>query len=167
MHTSLSMAGSKSLMTPTIPILCTPYDIFHIQLKAKYLSVTLTQALSLYPTSIFLNICTSAIDRIDEVDYDGCDTESTGRMRNPKTIMRWYRTFCDNNHLFPNPAISRLGRKSTLPLLFHNHPDLYLPFMTYAKTNLQTLSAETLHDYLFTTALPEIVSKLNKMDTIE
>jgi hypothetical protein len=85
--------------------LCTHYDIFHIQLKAKYLSVTLTQALSFYQTSTFLNICTSAIDRIDEVDYDSCDTESTGRIRNPKTIMQWYRTFCDNNHFFPNPAI--------------------------------------------------------------
>ncbi len=68
--------------------LCTPHDVFNIRLKSKYLSVALTKALSKYKLSTFLNICKSAIDVIDEVDYDGCDTRGNGRIKNPQTIMQ-------------------------------------------------------------------------------
>jgi hypothetical protein len=96
-----------------------------------------------------LNICKSAIDVIDEVDYDGCDAGGNGRIKNPQTIMQWYCLFHDNNAQFPNPGVARLRQKTSLPLLFHNNPDLYTSFMT-------------LNDYLFTIALPEAVSRINK-----
>jgi hypothetical protein len=50
-----------------------------------------------------------------------------------------------------------------LPPIFHNNPDLYSSFLTYAKSNLSTLSGEMLHEYLHTVALPETVKKIKNV----
>jgi hypothetical protein len=51
---------------------CTPFEIFSIQLKAKYLAITLSVALDLYTSNRnFLDICTIAIKRVNELDGGG------------------------------------------------------------------------------------------------
>jgi hypothetical protein len=45
--------------------ICTPYEIFCLQKKVKYLSIPLIHALKLYETTTnFLGICTAAINTV-------------------------------------------------------------------------------------------------------
>jgi hypothetical protein len=100
--------------------LCSPYNIFSIQVKCKYLSAALAKALTHYDTPLTFNeICASAVEKVNEFDFDGivdvdvCDDAGSNanspnhsafmKITNPKTVMTWLCTFhCDNN--FPNPA---------------------------------------------------------------
>jgi hypothetical protein len=159
--------------------LCSSYDIFSIQVKCKYLAATLSKALIHYDTTLTFNeICASAIDKVNEFDFDGIvdedvcdDTDSTAnspnhsafmKITNPKTVMTWLRTFrCDNN--FPNPARVRSDRwDKGLPRIFNNNPELYFNLMKYLRSNLSTLSGAMVHEYLFEIALPETVERIRK-----
>jgi hypothetical protein len=148
---------------------CTPYEIFCLQKKAKYLSITLIHALKLYEnTTNFLDICTAAINTVEEMDYDGyevlsdctdeCDMQL--KIKNPRTIMHWlhtYRCKC----WFPNPASAHVRYwKNKLPTIFSNIPDLYNSFKEYTCTNLNKLFGELLLDYMYKTALPEVVQEI-------
>jgi hypothetical protein len=150
----LSADGWRDIVDDTdVGNLCSQFDVFVIRLKAKYLAVTLTHALSHYEHTVnFLDICTAAIRKIDDIDFDGSDEDDSSviRIRSPQTVMKWLREFRCNN-CFPNPALFRNCNKDVkLPPIFHNNPDLYSSFLTYAKSNLSTLSGEMLHEYLHT-----------------
>jgi hypothetical protein len=145
---------------------CTPFDIFVIRMKSRYLSTALTCALGCYHcTDSFLDICSAAIDKINELDYDGCSLEEYRdskytRISNPRTVMQWLRLFRDNNGSFPNPSEHHCNLKRKLPTLLLDNPDLHASLLQYANSNLSSLSGEMLHDYLFTTALPAIAKKI-------
>jgi hypothetical protein len=146
---------------------CTQHDIFSIRKKARYLSLTLSYALKDYLTTPrFIDICASAIASINNTDFDNCDglLDFEGKERlqivNPKTIMQWLRVFRGNN-TFPNPGTARSHHwRSRLPPLFSNNSDLHQAFMTHAKCNLNSLTTEMLHQYLFSTALPQVVTRI-------
>jgi hypothetical protein len=150
---------------------CTPYEIFCLQKKAKYLAITLMHALKLYETTTnFLDICTAAINTVEEMDYDGyevlsdCEDECDVQMKikNPKTIMHWLRTY-RRKCCFPNPASARVKYwKNKLPPIFSNNPDLYNSFKDYARANLNKLSGELLLEYMYQTALPEVVQEIRR-----
>jgi hypothetical protein len=121
--------------------LCTAYDIFILQTKCKYLAITLTHALSHYASTVnFLDICTHAIDKVNEFDFDGAeDEEFFFKVKSPRTVMAWLRSFRKNNH-FPNPARNRQQRyQKGVPRIFHDNPDLYLSFMTYARSSRKSV----------------------------
>jgi hypothetical protein len=161
----LSVDGWKNIVNDgDTANLCSAFDIFVIRLKARYLSTTLTQALSDYEdTKNFIEICAKAIQKIDNIDFDGNlingDDETKGIIciTSPRTVMQRLRDFRSDS-CFPNPA-QRRRRTRNLPPIFLHNPDLYESFMLHVKLNLSTLSAEMLHDYLMTIALPETVKK--------
>jgi hypothetical protein len=76
--------------------LCTSFDIFVIRLKARYLSVTLTQVLIDYEdTANFLDICATAIQKIDDINFDGTTSDNVNddkgiiRISSPRILMQW------------------------------------------------------------------------------
>jgi hypothetical protein len=145
---------------------CTSYEIFWLRLKARYLAVALTEALGNYSNGqTFYQSCVSAITKIDEIDFDGSCTngpDSNMRVGNPSTIMRWFRSFRPNC-CFPNPSIKRTHRyDEKIPLVLQNNPDLYEAFMSHARSNLECLSAEMMHHYLFSTAIPVVLLRIQK-----
>jgi hypothetical protein len=152
--------------------ICSPYDVFVLRLKARYLAVTLKVALTKYETTTdFLDICSIAIDKINKIDYEEQDLVSDDdeddnftpmKITNPRTIMEWLRIFRQSSS-FPNPSVVRQGHwKNKLPKFFENNPDLYQSFLAYARSHLSTLNGEMLHDYLVRTAIPSILAKIQK-----
>jgi hypothetical protein len=148
--------------------LCTSNDIYMLRLKSKYLAMTLRLALQYYEhTDNFLTIIEKAISKIDAFEYDDdADTtpqcKSHSRISRSKTIMEWLLIFRRSNS-FPNPSRSRTQSwKSRLPFIFENNPDLHEAFLTYAKSNLNILSGQMLHSYLFDTAIPSVISKIKE-----
>jgi hypothetical protein len=147
---------------------CTPFEIFSVQLKAKYLSVTLSVALELYASTInFLDICSIAIDKVNDLDGggDGGDLDTEKKIKkvtNARTVMQWlhdYRREC----CFVNPSASRARFwKDKKPTIFSNNSDLYDAFMAYTNDNLSTLSGEMMRSYLFDIALPELANKIRQ-----
>ena len=165
---------------------CTPYERFVVQQKAKYLYVLMEQALEFYEDLTWKDICTNTLRIIDESNagYAGttttytCDddeneeheqdqdeyvnkkTEKEFAIKDPLTLMSWFRSFRCNSS-FPNPASSRMGRKK-IPLLFQNNPDIHEAFSNYVRQNLDTLSANSIHLFLFEKAFPEVIKKMNE-----
>jgi hypothetical protein len=147
---------------------CTPFEIFSIQLKAKYLAVTLSVALEKYASTVnFLDICDIAIKKVNELDGgdDGANLDNEKKIQkvtDARTIMQWLRNY-RRKSCFPNPSRERVNFwKCRKPVIFSNNPDLYCAFMAYANDNLSTLSGEMMHTYLFQTALPELANKIRR-----
>ncbi len=146
--------------------------MYNLRTKAKYLAVLLNCALSHYANTVsFMDICNLAIKKIDDLDFDGCvsieelvsndsNKVNATRIRHPRTLMRWLQTFrCSNN--FPNPYHLRKNHwRCKLPSIFRNNPELHQSFLEYARSNLDTLSGEMLHTYMFNTALPALAQKI-------
>jgi hypothetical protein len=107
----LSVDGWKNIVNDgDTANLCSAFDIFVIWLKARYLSITLTQALSDYEdTKNFIDICAKAIQKNDDIDFDGNlingDDETKGIIciTSPRTVMQWLHNFRSDS-CFPNPA---------------------------------------------------------------
>jgi hypothetical protein len=95
--TYLSADGCKAIIdNEDIENLCTSFDIFVIQLKARYLSVTLTQVLiDNEDTANFLDICATAIQKIDDIDFDGTTSDNVNDdkgiiwISSPRRLMQW------------------------------------------------------------------------------
>jgi hypothetical protein len=144
--------------------LCTPQDIFVLQVKAKYLAKTLSCALTLYPTTAnFLDIYLAGIQIVNEFDYDEIvnDTPSF-KITDPKTVLAWLCVF-HTNSTFKNPGFAHSKRfEPGLPMIFHENPDHFMSFMTYAQTYLETLSGEMLHEYLFSVTIPKTAKTIEE-----
>jgi hypothetical protein len=147
--------------------ICSSYDIFCIKSKAKYLALTLTLALTHYPTTHdFLDICKLAIDKIDDIDHSGDvvgeKRQSNLQIKSPRTIMQWLRDFRRDSY-FPNPASNRVQYwNNKIPAIFSNNPDLHKSFVQHAKCNLSTLSGHMMLDFLLSKALPAVVANIQK-----
>jgi hypothetical protein len=163
----MSPNGWKSIISDTeADDLCTPHDVFNLRLKARYLAATLSHALVLYEsTADFLDICKRGIQTINETDgyvHDENNDEKIIQIHNPRTIMEWLRIFRRTSS-FPNPAVVRQCHwKNKLPAIFQNNPDLHQSLVSYARANLATLSGELIHQYLFNTAIPGIVTRVQR-----
>jgi hypothetical protein len=89
--------------------LCTPHDVFVIQLKCKCLVATLIHALTHYTSTVnFIDICKFAIEKVNNNDFNGfaddmdhdtvCsegETDKDGKMMkitNADTVMCWLCT---------------------------------------------------------------------------
>ena len=53
-----------------------------------------------------------------------------------------------------------MGRRNT-PMFFQDNPDLMKTFNDYVRTNLDTISSETIHQFLFNLAIPETIKVIN------
>jgi hypothetical protein len=147
--------------------LCTPHDVFVLRLKARCLAATLSHALILYESTVdFLEICKLGIQTINEIDGCVCDEndehDKIMQIYNPRTIMECLHIFRRTSS-FPNPAVvHQCHWKNKLPAIFQNNPDLHQSLISYARSNLATLSCELIHQYLFSTAIPGIVARVQK-----
>ena len=97
--------------------LCSAHDIFCLQQKARYLSLSLRLALAQMPTKTWRECLQDAIELIQKCD--GCSY-----VRNPETIRGWHRSFRLNNECFINPHLSRSKGRPLMPPLLHCYPDL-------------------------------------------
>jgi hypothetical protein len=104
------MVGKILSMMVILQICVHPLKIFVIWLKARYLSIALTQALSDYEdTKNFIDICAKAIQKVNDIDFgsnliNGNDgIKGITWITSPKTVMQW---LCDfrSNSCFSNPA---------------------------------------------------------------
>ena len=67
------------------------------------------------------------------------------------------KTFKKNNEMFPNPHLKRQDKISVLPPMLDANPDFKDNILQYAVDNLNTLSIETLYEYIHQKALPELL----------
>jgi hypothetical protein len=98
---------------------------------------------------------------IEELVSNDSDKANLTRIRHPHTLMHWLQTFrCSNN--FPNPyhLCKNHFWRCKLPSIFQNNPELHQSFLEYACSNLDALSGEMLHTYMFNTALPALAQKI-------
>jgi len=133
---------------------CTPYEAFVIRQKALYLFVLMECALEYYEEITWREICSEALRIVSESNEITSTTTNT-------SLMSWFREFRSTN-TFPNPSSARLGR-SKIPLLLRNNPDLHDAFSNYVRQNLDSLSTNGIHQFLFDKALPEIIKKSMKI----
>ena len=96
----------------------------------------------------------------DEYSFNNKKNEKVFEIKDPLTLMSWFRAFQTTN-AFPNLATARVGRKK-IPLLFRNNPDLYEEFSDYVRQNLDSLSSNNIHQFLFDKATPEIIKSINE-----
>mmetsp|Transcript_26808 Transcript_26808/g.33055 ORF Transcript_26808/g.33055 Transcript_26808/m.33055 type:complete len:124 (+) Transcript_26808:697-1068(+) len=111
-------------------------------------------ALEYYEEITWREICSEALRIVSESNEITSTTTNT-------SLMSWFREFRSTN-TFPNPSSARLGR-SKIPLLLRNNPDLHDAFSNYVRQNLDSLSTNGIHQFLFDKALPEIIKKSMKI----
>jgi hypothetical protein len=131
--------------------LCTPNDIFTVQMKCKYVSLALRIALEEMPGIRWMQCCERAIQEFGRV-------EGHDHIGSPKTVQQWHLTFRRNNESFLNPKLLTHG-KVMLPPLLDRNPELKKSLLQYATANLNELTAELLLAYIHDTALPALLEE--------
>jgi hypothetical protein len=76
--------------------ICTPSDIFNLQMKCKYVSLVLRMAVEDMPGCRWMECCEQAVKELGHV-------EGHNHIRNPRTIQQWHLAFRQNNESFLNP----------------------------------------------------------------
>ena len=133
--------------------LCTECDIHGIRLRAQYLSCAYRFAIQNMTKWSWQQCCQAAIDSYNKLS-------GVAFVKNAETIMEWNMVLrASESACFANPARMRAGRKPDLPPLLENNPDLKEGLLSYCKTHLDTLSAESVASYLFQTGLPQLVEQ--------
>ena len=131
--------------------ICTPNDIFNIQMKCRYVSLALRIAVEDMPGSKWMECCDQAVEELGRVDghkYIQC----------PRTVQQWHLSFRQNNESFLNPRFHTRG-KMILPPLLERNPDFKKGLVQYATSNLNELCAEFISAYLHDTALPALLKE--------
>ena len=75
---------------------------------------------------------------------------TSNSIQSPITIMKCLRVFRANRK-FLKPAVGRRRIYDKLPHIFNNYPDFLEIFKKYCSENLDHLTAESIHQYLFKT----------------
>ena len=103
--------------------------------------------LKYYQNRGWFGSCKDAIDSIDkfesgeELEDGEDDNEFVKKIQCPTTIMKWYHNFnVTNDQYFVNHYLQ--SRKSHLPPLLDNNPDVMSALRRFCNDNLITLSIE-------------------------
>ena len=130
----------------------TPYDIWCIQRKCRYVAAALKIVLTKYPSTFkFIDCCKEAIDLISKVNGEEEERPSV------RTIQKWHNEFRVGNESFK--VSSKYSRRDRLPPLLDANPDLKDSILTHAKENLGTFSVDMILDFIKTKALPDLLEK--------
>jgi hypothetical protein len=132
--------------------ICTPNDIFNIQMKCKYVSLALRIALEDMPARKWMECCERAVKELGRI-------EGHDHIRSPRTVQQWHLAFRQHNETIRNPKFHTHG-KVMLPPLLEQNPDLKKSLLQYATSNLNELTAELLLAYLHDTALPALLEQI-------
>ena len=81
-------------------------------------------------------------------------THPSSSITNPRTIMKWFHTFCFNT----NPK-SRHQQKANYPTLLEENRYFKDELLQFAKNNLLTLRIELLHNHVQEVMLPYLVEE--------
>jgi hypothetical protein len=136
--------------------ICTSHDIYGIQMKCKYLSLALRNALrDMGVGHTWEQCCKDAITDIS--NFEGLNHITSAR-----TIMTWHIQFRASDECFPNPKFHTRYGKAALPPLLEQYPELKQSLVQYATSNLDVLSAELLLAWLHDTALPALLIERRK-----
>ena len=134
--------------------LCSSNEIFNIQTKSRYVCAALKYAVVNMPSQTWKDCCCFAIDTLAQIGH----TE----IKHWETIRLWHRHFRMNRECFTNPAIQRRYRTQFLPPLLHRNPELKDGILSYARQNIDRLTAELICHYLYTKGMPVLLEQCKK-----
>ena len=135
--------------------LYSPKDIFNLRRQCKYLFFAVCSILRHYAKKTITECFQQSIELVHE--YESCKyIEDESKPLHPATLMIWFRKF-NSNCTFQNRH--KHNGSVILPMLFSSNPDLQEGFVLYCYKHLSTLSAELLHNYLFSTTLPSLLER--------
>ena len=115
-----------------------------------------------YETLPIVKCFENAVNSISSYENPNDDDKYTSI--HPKTVLCWYTTFNvydSENGYFVNRRKTS-NRKTVLPTLFDNNPEVQDAFTSYCYDNLSTLSAELLHEYMLNICLPVLLNQRRK-----
>jgi hypothetical protein len=132
---------------------CTPFQIYNIQMKCRYIAIALQVALRKMGQGAggvtWLECCTQAMHTVN-------DFNNTTYIKFHRTIQQWH---LPSYRCFPNQNSHKKDGKAKLPRLLEENPDLKDTIIYYARDHLHELSASLLFQYLHEEALPALVEK--------
>ena len=135
---------------------CTPFQIYNVQMKCRYIAIALRVALRKMGQGAggvtWLECCRQAMDTVNEFN-------NNTYIKFHRTIQQWHLMYRRNSECFPNPNTHKREGKVTLPRLLEENPDLKDAIVYYARDHLHELSASLLFHYLHEEALPALVEK--------
>jgi hypothetical protein len=134
--------------------LCSASDVFNIQMKSKYMSLSLRFALEEMNAWKWRDCCNEEVKQLNRLE--GHQYITSG-----KTIMNWHHSFRNHHESFRNPRFDSHG-KVKLPPLLERNPEFKMSFVRYAMANLNDLSAELLLAYLHDMALPALLEEFRE-----
>jgi hypothetical protein len=135
---------------------CSPFQIYNIQIKCRYLVIALRIALRKMGVgeggATWLQCCEEAMTTVNEFN-------NLSYIKSNRTIQLWHLLYRRNGECFPNPNTHKKDGKKTLPRLLEENPDLKDAIVHYARDHLHELSASLLFHYLHEEALPALVER--------
>ena len=143
---------------------CSEYEKVQIRNKAVYLSMLYHLSLKLYNTTPdFGSIVDTAMQRINSnrlIDYlpEYHQCRNGHIIQSHRTLYDWFRLYRDND-CFPNPNNTETTR---LPPILNACPDLVDDILTHCRSNIDTLSSESVHHFILTEALPKLAETMKK-----
>ena len=159
----LSFDGWKALVEDYDPVYeYSEYLIFMLHIKACYLSKFFKLCLEYYNTiTQIIDIASLSILSVNKTfglfDDDDLDNSRLFYINNPKTLLKWFRSYrCSNsfaNH-FPKSKTHRL------PPLLSENLDLVTDLNNYCKENISRLGVEMVYQYIHNVLIPNLVSKI-------
>ena len=152
--------------------ICTHYDIFMLEQKCKYISISLKIALEYLhmPDWTWLKCCQKAIEKVNELEGNDEDEEGnenvevyrqTNCVVSGRTIQHWHLEYRKGDESFKNVTASRMDIDST-PSLFDCYPELKDQMLSYCKQNIENLTTETLYCWFHDIALPNLIADRKK-----
>ena len=151
---------------------CTYFDIFLIEQKCKYISISLKIALEYLhmPDWTWTKCCEKAIAKINELEGEDDEEEGnenveayrqTNSVVSARTIQNWHLQYRSGDEMFKNVTARRMEIDST-PSLFDCYPELKSQMISYCKNNIENLTTEALYSWFHDDALPNLVTQRNK-----
>ena len=137
------------------------FQIFYVQLKCYYLQKLYSKVFQ-YCNDItdFNTIAKLAlVDANNSFGLYSSLSNNNGftAITNPKTMLLWFRLFCENDS-FPNA--NKTQHKSQLPFFLLQNPDAYKAILSYFRSNLSTLTVESVHHHIHEKVIPKLVEKV-------
>lgn len=124
---------------------------FTIALRARYLVAAYEIAMIEMPKRKWSECCEKALEEVNTA-------QGTEHFTSQRSIQRWHLEFRIYGESFD--ALISKASKTRAPKFFENNPDAKSLISKFALDNLNNLTMERMHDYIHTTLLPEIVSKV-------
>ena len=91
-------------------------------------------------------------------DETKCMSKHLSAIVNKKTLLKWFRSYRDHDS-FPNLSKTQ-SRKSNMPYFLAENPDCTKKIIDYCKDNVDVMTMESVHTYIHSTVLPEIIQQI-------